>query len=95
MEDIRTFAETHGRRDDYEFMLLNHVLLDSIKRLAVQTAPDKDEVIKKLRDHVRAQIPDLNKCESYRNESRNRRIIMKLNYMGLEKLSIAILKIKK
>ena len=91
MEDIRTFAETHGRRDDYEFMLLNHVLLDSIKRLAVQTAPDKDEVIKKLRDYVRAQIPDLNKCESYRNESRNRRIIMKLNYMGLEKLSIAVL----
>lgn len=91
MEHIRHFAHSYGEQDAYEFMLINHVLLDSIKRLAVQQTAEKKEIIAQLRDYVKKYIPKLSKCKSFRQESRNRRIIMRLNYLGLEKLSIALL----
>ena len=94
MENIRRFSEKCVDRDGYEFMLLNHVLVDSIKRLALQSGEGKEESIQKLRQLVRDNIPELTNCKSYRNESRNRRIVMWLNYHGLEKLSLALLKLK-
>lgn len=93
MRDVRDFAAAGGYQDGYEFLLINHVLLDSIKRLAVQSSPEKREVIGALRGYVRENIPRLSACESYRAESRNRRIVMWLNYHGLEQLSIALLKL--
>lgn len=93
MRDIHDFAAAGGYQDGYEFLLINHVLLDSIKRLAVQSSPDKREVIGALRRYVRENIPKLSACESYRAESRNRRIVMWLNYHGLEQLSIALLRL--
>ena len=59
----------------------------------MQSSPDKREVIGALRGYVRENIPRLSACESYRAESRNRRIVMWLNYHGLEQLSIALLKL--
>lgn len=94
MENIRAFSENCLDRDGYEFMLLNHVLLDSVKRLAMQTGNGKKEIIRELRAYVRKNIPSLNACKSYRSESRNRRIIMWLNYHGLEDISLALLKLK-
>ncbi len=94
MEHVRAFSETCLDRDGYEFMLLNHVLLDSIKRTAMQSGKEKREIIGKLRAYVRKNIPSLNACKSYRNESRNRRIIMWLNYYGFENISLALLKLK-
>ena len=94
MENIRAFSEKCLDRDGYEFMLLNHVLVDSIKRTAMQSGEEKEEIIKKLRQYVRDNIPKLAECKSYRDESRNRRIIMWLNYHGLEKQSLALLKLK-
>lgn len=93
MRDIRDFAAEGGYQDGYEFLLINHVLLDSIKRLAVQSSPEKREVIGALRGYVRENIPKLSSCESYCAESRNRRIVMWLNYHGLEQLSIALLRL--
>lgn len=93
MEDIRAFADDGGYRDEFEFLLINHVLLDSIKRLALQTSPDKREVIAALRGYVRENIPKLSACESYRAEARNRRLVMWLNYHGMERLAIALLKL--
>lgn len=93
MEDIRAFAEAGGYQDEFEFLLINHVLLDSLKRLALQTAPEKREVIAALRAYVRKNIPRLSSCESYRAEARNRRIVMWLNYHGMERLSIALLRL--
>ena len=93
MEDIRAFADAGGYQDEFEFLLINHVLLDSLKRLALQTAPEKREVIAALRAYVRKNIPRLSSCESYRAEARNRRIVMWLNYHGMERLSIALLRL--
>ena len=79
---------------DFEFLLINHVLLDTISRLARQEDPDRKEIIRRFRAYVREKIPDLGRCASYRAERRNRRIIMRLNYMGLEDLGQRILRAK-
>lgn len=94
MQEIHDFAHHMGRLEGFEFMLINHVLLDSIKRLQLQNSPDKKEVIRKLRNYVKSYIPRLSDCESYKRETKSRRIIMALNYHGLESLSVKLLKIK-
>lgn len=93
MKDISDFLGTE-KRDELEFLIINHVLLDSIKRVNLQNAPDKKQVIKVFRDYVQDNIPKLSACASFQKETRNRRIIMWLNYHGLEDVSQAILKIK-
>ena len=82
-----------GYKDDFEFFLVNHVLLDSISRLAKQDAPERKEVIGKLRQYVQAKIPKLSGCGSYKKESRKRRLIMWMNYHRLEDAGQFILKI--
>lgn len=82
-----------GYKDDFEFFLVNHVLLDSISRLAKQDAPVRKEVIGKLRQYVQTKIPKLSGCGSYKKESRKRRLIMWMNYHGLEDAGQFILKI--
>ena len=51
-------------------------------------------MIAELRSYVIENIPDLSACGSYRSETRNRRIIMWLNYHGMEKLSMLLLGVK-
>lgn len=84
-----------GHKDDFEFFLVNHVLLDSISRLAKQDAPERKEVIGKLRQYVQAKIPKLSGCGSYKKESRKRRLIMWMNYHGLEDAGQLVLKVNK
>lgn len=84
-----------GYKDDFEFFLVNHVLLDSISRLAKQDAPDRKEVIGKLRRYVQAKIPKLSECSSYQKECRNRRTIMWMNYHGFEDAGQFVLKVNK
>ena len=86
--------EKRGRRGDFEFFVINHLLLDTISRLSRQGTPESADAIRKCRAYVRAKIPDLKACESYRAETRNRRVIMALNYGGQEKLGQWILKVK-
>jgi len=82
-------------KDEFETILVNHVLLDTVNRVAVQKSPDKKTVLKELLDYVHKNLPSLTVSEAYTGESRNRRIIMRLNYMGLYNLSQLIFKIKK
>lgn len=93
MRDIRAFADAGGYRDSFDFLLINHVLLESVKRVAQQNSPDKKEIIAALRGYVQENIPKLSACPAFRRESRNRRIIMWLNYHGLEAASLMILKL--
>ena len=82
-------------REDYEFLVLNHVLLDAMNRVQAMTAEDKKDVLWLLRQYVREKIPRLNASRSFREESRNRRIIMRLHYLGLSGLAESILKLKR
>ncbi len=94
MEMLEKELDGPGAKKDFEFLVLNHVLLDTISRLARQDDPERKEIIRRFRDYVREKIPRLEQCESFRAETRNRRIIMKLNYIGQEDLGQWILRTK-
>ena len=81
-------------KDDFEYLVLNHILLEAIKRVNDQDSPDKKDVIRTLRTYVKKKIPDLEQCRSFQGESKNRRIIMKLNYDGLQNISGLLLRAK-
>jgi hypothetical protein len=94
MEMLETELVPLGRRADFEFFLINHVVLDSISRLAKQETPEKTAVILALRRYAHQKLPHLTRCGSFRAETRNRQIIMFLNYHGMEKLAQKILRVK-
>lgn len=94
MEMLEAELVPLGRRADFEFFLINHVVLDSISRLAQQETPEKAAVIRTLRRYAQQKLPQLTCCESFRAETRNRRIIMFLNYHGMEQPAQMILKAK-
>ena len=83
-----------GRRDDYEFLLINHVLLDTISRLANQSDPDRKAAVQMVREYVRKKIPSLKACRSFRAETAKRRTMMTLNYYGLEDMGQLMLRVK-
>ena len=91
MDMLAEYMIPAGLRDDYEFFVINHVLLDSISRLAQQNAENKDEVLKKMRQYVQTAIPGLTRCKSYQSENIKRRIVMYLNYHGLHELAQKLL----
>lgn len=92
MEDICTFLDENGK-DGKDYLILSHVLLDAIKRVNYQQSPDKQEVLQELRAYVRKKIPHLLQNQTYREQSRGRKMVMFLNYYGCEKLACALLKL--
>ena len=94
MDMLSAYMLPHGFQEEFEFFLVNHVLLDSVNRVAGQHTPDKKDVLHKLTAYVHKYIPSLSHCACYRREGRNRRLIMRLNYMGLYGLSRFILNAK-
>ena len=80
--------------EEFQFFLINHVLLDTVTRVSRQRTPDREEVLKELRAYVRKYIPSLGKCKSFRSESGKRRLIMGLNYIGLDGLAMGLLDMK-
>ena len=82
-------------RDDFEFLILNHILLDGMNRVQAMTSEDKKDVLWMLRQYVREKIPNLNASSSFRKETRNRRIIMRLHYLGLSGPAERILRLKR
>ena len=94
MDMLAEYMLPNGFRDEYEFFLINHVLLDTISRVSRQAAADKGQVLSRLRSYVRERIPRLSACESYRRESRKRRIVMAMNYHGLNAAADFLMKLK-
>lgn len=94
MDMLAEYMLPNGFERDFEFFLINHVALDSINRLAAQSAPDKEAVIAKMRQYVGKYIPCLSDCECLKEETRNRQIIIRLNLAGLHNISKLILKLK-
>ena len=83
-----------GREEDFASLVLNHALLDGINRVRRQNGDEKETVINEIRDYVNQTIPDLRKCPAFRAESGRRRLVMWLNYHGLDRLSHSLLKLK-
>lgn len=95
LDDLKAYMLPLGYREEFNSLVINHLLLETIKRVDKQNGSDKKEVMRELRAYVRQNIPSLTKCESFKVETLNRRIIMYLNYHGLSGLSRQILKLKK
>lgn len=93
VENIRSFANKEKLDADIDFLVINHILLESLKRVSCQKGSDRQEVIDELLKYVHENIPDLDKCQAYLNETRNRRMVMKLLYNGHTTLVKNILKI--
>lgn len=95
LDDLKVYMLPLGYKEEFNSLVINHLLLETIKRVDKQNGSDKKEVMRELRAYVRQNIPNLTKCESFKAETLNRRIIMYLNYHGLSGLSRQILKLKK
>lgn len=93
-ENIRQFMEQNGMEGSYDVLLLNHITIDAVNRVAKQNAGDKQEVIKTLCAYVRRYVPRLTRSGGYRKAGRNRRIVMFLNYHGLWRASKLLLTVK-
>lgn len=94
LDHIRSYAEENSLPVDFDYFVLTHVVLEATKRVNRQNSPDKKQVIRELREYARKNLPDLSSSETFRAESRNRRLIMWLNYHGMEDISEILLKIK-
>ena len=93
IDDICVYLEENGK-DGKDYLILSHVLLDAIKRVNYQENADKARVLYELRSYVHREIPHLFKSRSYMEQAAGRKIVMFLNYYGLEKLACALLKMK-
>ena len=93
VEELRQYNSEMDLGADTDFLVINHVLLEAVKRVAVQNSPERDEVLSRLLAYVKDCIPKLSRCGAFRKESRNRRIIMGLLYGGHIELAMRILKI--
>ena len=81
-------------KGNFEFLVLNHVLLDAMNRVQAMDTEEKQNVLWLMRAYVHEKIPKLSASGSYRLETRNRRIIMCLHYLGLSGIAEMILKIR-
>ncbi len=91
---LRGPMEAAGKREDFESLVLNHALLDAINRLRRQSGTDKENVIREIRDYVNQEVPSLGPCPAFRAETARRRLVMWLNYHGLDRVSAALLGLK-
>lgn len=95
LDHIRSFAEENSISFDFDYFVLTHVVLEAVKRVSGQSGPDVPEVLSQLRAYAHKYIPDLSASAAFRAESRNRRMVMFLNYHGLHALSNRLLALKR
>lgn len=95
LDDIIAFAKEQNLFQTYqeqiEFMVLDHVLITSINRVAKQKHQEKHDVIEQLRAYVLNHYPKFDQDPVFRNMPRNRRMIARLNAVGLYRISRFIL----
>lgn len=93
MDMLADYMLPRDLKENFEFLLINHVGIDSINRLASQLVPDKD-AIKALQRYMKMRIPKLSRSRAFKAESLKRRIICWLNCKGLHTVSQDLLKFK-
>lgn len=92
MELLRQPLQAAGRDADFQALVLDHVLLDGVNRLRRQNGSHADTIIKEYVNYVNQYLPSLSRCPAFREESRKRKIVMRLNSLGLDKLSALLLR---
>ncbi len=95
IEDIRRSIPDISGTDCFDELIMGHVLLDSINRVALHKSVDRNTVIEKLRLYCRENVADLGASPAFKRQAKNRRIIMWLNYHGLHDVSRLLLSVKR
>ena len=98
LDHLREYVKEKGWEEKYrntmEYLVLDHVLITSINRVARQKNSKRKEIIKQMREYVLRLYPHFSRDPVYLNMKRNRRIIAYLNSRGLHQLSRLILDTK-
>lgn len=99
LDHLKKYVEDNDWETKYgntlEYLVLDHVLITSINRVAKQKNKQKNETIRKMRAYVLKYYPKFYQDEVYKKMKRNRKIVAYLNSKGLHQLVRFILEIKK
>lgn len=95
LDGLREAARESGHEDKLDYLVLTHLLRTSINRVAEQDSPDKKAVIKQMREYVHDKIPKLTACPTYRAQPKKVRVVMFLNYHGMENVTKLLFRIRK
>lgn len=98
VNDIINYAKKNNfydnNKSELEFLIINHILVTSIMRVAKHNSKDKNSVIKRMIEYCHQNIPDFDDNIYYKNWSINKKIVAKLNYYSFWKLSLFIVRLK-
>lgn len=99
MTDIMTFMKEKGLYDQYsydiEYMMIEHILITSINRVADQKNPEREKIIKKMRDYVLEYYPNFTRDAAFSEFGRKQQIVAILNAHGLHNIVRVIFGIKR
>ena len=93
MDMLAEYMLPRDMRDDFDFLLINHVGIDSINRLSAQNEPD-NEAIARLRKYVKHYIPKFSSSNAFKEEGIKRRVVCWLNCNGFHVLSHKLFELK-
>ena len=96
IDDLIKYAKKNNVGDNnlISFLIFQHILIDSINRVNFQKSKSRKDVLKQLQNYCKNNIKSYWKLPFYKEISRNRKIIAKLNYRGLFNISKLLLNIK-
>ena len=98
INNLKVYMEENGYDKEYkdliEYLMIDHILITSINRVALHKNNDKKDVIKTMRNYVKGAYPNFKNDRVFKEMPRNRKIVARLNAAGLENVSKALLELK-
>lgn len=98
INNLKVYMEDNGYDKEYknllEYLMIDHILITSINRVALHKNSDKKAVIKTMRNYVKESFPNFKNDRVFKEMPRNRRIVARLNAAGLENVSKILLELK-
>lgn len=99
MDEIIKFAKEKGLYEkfsyDLEYMVIEHILITSINRVAEQDNKEKSKIIRKMREYVLKHYPNFKRDDAFKEFSKNQQVVAILNAYGLSSVSQMIFKCKR
>lgn len=96
IDDVKEYAIKNNLYDEetFSYIVFQHILITSIMRVAAHKNKDKRYVIKEFVKYCHKNIGKYKKYNYYKKVTLNRKIVANLNYIGLYKISVLLIKIK-
>ena len=96
IDDLIKYSKENNCYDNdiISFLIFQHILIDAINRVNFQKNKNKMEVLKKLQTYCKTNLKNYENLPFYKEINKNRKIIAKLNYLGLFIIAKLLLNIK-